>query len=33
VSRTAAEAIVKAGGTIVLLSGERVPGPDTREKE
>ena len=33
VSRTAAEAIAKAGGTIRLLSGERVPGPDIREKE
>jgi large subunit ribosomal protein L15 len=33
VSRTAAEAIRKAGGTIRLLSGESVPGPDNREKE
>ncbi|MCX5753412.1 MAG: 50S ribosomal protein L15 [Candidatus Krumholzibacteria bacterium] len=33
VSLTAAEAIAKAGGTIRLLSGERVPGTDNREKE
>ncbi len=33
VSRSAAEAILKAGGTISLLSGESVPGPDNREKE
>jgi large subunit ribosomal protein L15 len=33
VSRTAAESIRNAGGTITLLSGERVPGPDNRENE
>lgn len=33
VSSTAAEAIQKAGGTIHLLSGGTVPGPDNREKE
>ena len=33
VSRTAAEAIQKAGGTIRLLSGKKVPGLDNREKE
>jgi len=32
VSRSAAEAISKAGGTIRLLSGKRVPGTDHREK-
>ena len=33
VSRTAAEAITKAGGTIRLLSGKKVPGLDNREKK
>ena len=33
VSRTAAEAIRKAGGTIHLLSGKKVPGPDSGEKK
>jgi large subunit ribosomal protein L15 len=33
VSRTAAEAITKAGGTIKLLSGKKVPGLDNREKK
>lgn len=33
VSRSAAEAIQKAGGTIRLLSGRKVPGLDKREKE
>jgi len=33
VSRTAADAIQKAGGTIRLLSGKKVPGLDNREKE
>jgi large subunit ribosomal protein L15 len=33
VSRTAADAIQKAGGTIRLLSGKKVPGPDRGEKK
>jgi large subunit ribosomal protein L15 len=33
VSRSAAEAIQKAGGTIRLLSGKKIPGRDKREKE
>jgi len=33
VSRTAAEAIQKAGGTIRLLSGKKVPVLDNREKK
>jgi large subunit ribosomal protein L15 len=33
VSRSAAEAIQKAGGTIRLLSGAKVPGLDKREQE
>jgi len=33
VSRTAADAIQKAGGTIRLLSGKKVPGLDNREKK
>jgi len=33
VSRTAAEAITKAGGTVRLLSGKKVPGGDNREKK
>ncbi len=33
VSRTAADAIQKAGGTIHLLSGKKAPGLDNREKK
>jgi large subunit ribosomal protein L15 len=33
VSRTAADAIRKVGGTIRLLSGEKAPGLDTGEKQ
>jgi len=33
VSRTAAEAILKAGGTIRLLSGKKAPGLGNRETE
>ena len=33
VSRSAADAILKVGGTIRLLSGAKVPGLDSREKK